>query len=101
MKKLLLIMMVLAFVACQQGNKKEKDAEAVKVEVVKAEFDIGGMHCNNCVASVEKGVNTLEGIASVAVSLNDSNAIVEFDASKVDTEKIKAAIEKRGFTVKN
>ncbi len=63
-------------------------------------IDIGGMDCDMCVKSVEKGVNELTGIASVAVSLNDSNALVKYDAAKVQLAEIEKAIEKRGYKVK-
>ena len=45
-------------------------------------------------------VNELEGISFVKASLNDSTAIVKFDASKTDLAQIEKAIEKRGYKVK-
>lgn len=104
MKNLLLIMVILVTVSCQSGTKQKSGSasDAVEItEVTQVTLDIGGMHCNNCVASVEKGINELEGIASVAVSLNDSNAIVEYDARKLKPEDIEKAIEKRGYRIKN
>ena len=104
MKKILLIMVVFAFVSCQSGKKNANDSEVKTIEtteVATATFSISGMHCENCVASVEKGINSLEGIATVAVSLNDSNAVVEYNAAKLSEKDIKEAIEKRGYTVKN
>ena len=103
MKKLFFLFIVVAFVSCQSGsNKSNSNESATKdVEVVEATINISGMHCDNCVASVKKGINTVEGIASVAVSLNDSNAIVKFDATKTDIKVIEEAIEKRGYTIRN
>ena len=103
MKKLLvLVFIVLVFASCQSGNKNEAPANqvTVPVEMVQTTIDIGGMDCDMCVKSVEKGVNELTGITSVAVSLNDSNAIVKYDASKVQLAEIEKAIEKRGYKVK-
>jgi copper ion binding protein len=101
MKKLLFLIVIVAFVSCQTGNKKaeSKVSEIETVKVAESTVNIGGMHCANCVASVEKGINSLAGIESVAVSLNDSNAIVKFDASQTDLAAIKKAIEKRGYTI--
>jgi copper chaperone CopZ len=53
-----------------------------------------------CVASVTKGVNELEGIESVVVSLNDSTAVVSFKSNKVELSQIEKAIEARGYTIK-
>ena len=104
MKKLFYLFIALAFVACQSGNKnaqQEKIAAEQSVQTVEATINIGGMHCDMCVASIEKGVKELDGIESVAVSLNDSTAVVSYDATKVELIKIEKAIELRGYTVKS
>lgn len=98
MKKLIYLILIIAFAACQSGNKKVENSTEVKV--VEATIDIGGMHCENCVKSIEKGINGVEGIAEAIVSLNDSNAAVKFDATKTDLVSIEKAIEKRGFSIK-
>src|SRR5680860_917442 len=100
MKKLVFLLVIFALVSCQSGNKKSAIESVETTEVVEATVNIGGMTCDMCVASVEKGVSELEGIASVKVSLNDSTAIVKFDASKTDLAMIEKAIEKRGYSVK-
>lgn len=100
MKKLLFLLIVLGFVACNQGEKKDREKPAAPKEVAEATIDIGGMHCNNCVASVEKGINGLEGIENVVVSLSDSTAVVRYDAQKVGLEEIEEAVVKRGYKVK-
>lgn len=101
MKKLIYLIVIVAFFSCQTGNKKAESKESAveTVQVAEATVNISGMHCNNCVASVEKGVGELAGVKSVVVSLNDSNAIVKFDASKTDKKAIEEAIEKRGYSV--
>lgn len=103
MKKLFYVIILLAFVSCQSGtkNKVEEKSTIEATQVVESTINIGGMHCDMCVASIEKGVKELDGIVTVAVSLNDSNAIVSYDASKVDKEKIEKAIEARGYTIKS
>ena len=103
MRKLLIIALVLiGFTACQSGSKNTTDEKpkTAPVELVQTTIDIGGMDCDMCVQSVEKGVNELVGISSVAVSLDDSSAVVKYDASKVQLAEIEKAIEKRGYIVK-
>ena len=102
MKKLLYLLLVVLFVSCQSGNKNAKVVEpaAETAQIVETTLSIGGMHCDMCVTSIEKGVNELDGIISVKASLNDSNAVVSYDAQKVDLVKIEKAIEKRGYAVK-
>ncbi len=103
MKKLVFVIVVFAFVACQSANDNEKSAnvESTNVEFVETTINVGGMHCDMCVSSIEKGVNELEGISFVKASLNDSTATVKYDASKTDLAHIQKAIEKRGYSIKN
>ena len=101
MKQLIFLSIIFAFVSCQSGNKSNTtDPVADPVEIVEATINIGGMHCDNCVASVEKGVNGLDGIQELTVSLSDSSAVVKFDKSKVKLVDIEKSIEKRGYSVK-
>lgn len=102
MKNIFYLIAILAFVACQSGNKNKQEEKTSpdSTQVVLATINIGGMSCDMCVASIEKGVKELNGIVSVAVSLNDSNAMVSYDKSKVDMAKIEKAIEGRGYTIK-
>ena len=103
MRKLFYVFVVLAFVSCNSGTKSnnpESVNDSAKMEVVEATINIGGMHCDMCVASVTKGVNELDGISTVQVNLDDSTAVVSFDASKLQLAKIEEAIEKRGYSIK-
>ncbi|HSO89485.1 MAG TPA: heavy metal-associated domain-containing protein [Draconibacterium sp.] len=102
MKKLFYLIIVLGMVSCQSGNKnvQQEKTTTAPVQTVEATINIGGMHCENCVASVEKGVKALDGIESVTVSLNDSIAVVSFDGSKVQLTQIEEAIKSRGYSIK-
>lgn len=100
MKKLLIILIAFAFVACSSGEKKATESSNKNTEIVEASFNVCGMHCENCVASIKKGVNELDGIESIAVTLEDSTAVVKYDASQLAISDIEKAVEKRGFKVK-
>lgn len=58
---------------------------------------VEGMSCMSCVANVKRTIASLDGVDSVAVSLEEKNASISYDAQKVDIEKIREAINKRGF----
>lgn len=103
MKKLFFMAIIMAFVSCNSGTKNtssESAVESVKPEMIVSTVNIGGMYCEMCVASIEKGVGELEGVASVEVSLSDSTAVVSYDASKLDLTEIGKTIEKRGYSIK-
>ncbi len=102
MNNLFYMFFLIVFISCQSGNKNVKDEKASEqpVQIVETTVNIGGMHCDMCVASITKGVNELEGIESVVVSLNDSTAVVSYNANKVELAQIEKAIESRGYTIK-
>ena len=54
---------------------------------------IKGMGCQNCVNAVTKSLTELEGISKVNVSLEKESAEVEFDESKINSDKMIAAIK--------
>ena len=54
---------------------------------------IKGMGCQNCVNAVTESLTELEGISKVNVSLEKESAEVEFDESKINSDKMIAAIK--------
>nr|WP_048125117.1 copper ion binding protein [Methanosarcina lacustris] len=62
--------------------------ETIKVE---------GMSCGHCVMRVKKAIEGLEGVTKVDVSLENKQAVVEFDEGKTDVEKIKAVVKETGY----
>jgi copper chaperone len=55
------------------------------------------MSCGGCVKSVTGVLTALDGVAKADVSLEQKQAVVEFDAGKVTRDQLKAAIEDAGF----
>jgi len=96
---LIVVIAGIFVLGCQSANKnQEKPEEAVVVEKT---VHISGMHCDMCEASIEKGINELEGIEHVQASWNDSTAIVKYDESVTTMDDIQKAIKKRGYSVKS
>lgn len=58
---------------------------------------LDGLHCGNCVKSVEKALNSVEGVTQASVTLENQTAIVEGTAS---AEALIAAVEDIGFDAK-
>ncbi len=54
---------------------------------------IKGMGCQNCVNAVTESLTELEGISKINVSLEKESAEVEFDESKINADKMIAAIK--------
>lgn len=63
---------------------------------MKKKLLIEGMSCNHCVAHVKEALESVEGVSSVEVSLEDNCAIVESTAAD---EILKEAVEEEGYDV--
>lgn len=57
------------------------------------------MTCSGCVNSVTKALTAVEGVQKVEVSLEQNQATVTFDESKVTMANLKDAIEDAGYDV--
>lgn len=60
-------------------------------------YDISGMHCAACSASVERVTRKLPGVASSEVNLTTGIMTISYDESQVQPEQIIAKVEKAGF----
>jgi len=65
----------------------------------KTVLTVEGMSCEHCVNAVTKAVKALPGIAKVAVDLEASSVLVEYDSGKTPLDKIKTEIEEQGYNV--
>ncbi|KAM0694501.1 hypothetical protein Q7P36_004857 [Cladosporium allicinum] len=58
---------------------------------------VEGMTCGACTSAVESGLQGLDGVGSVSVSLVMERAVVSHDASKISAQEIREVVEDRGF----
>ncbi len=61
------------------------------------ELKIEGMMCQHCVMHVRKALEGVEGVSDVAVSLEENNAKLNADITKI--AELKAAVEEAGYKV--
>ena len=67
----------------------------MKTETLK----IKGMTCMGCVGSVKQVLESVPGVSTVNVSLEQGLAIVDYDAARTDPARLGAAVEEAGFEV--
>ena len=60
-------------------------------------LNIGGMTCGGCVKSVTRILENTEGVAKAKVSLENKNAVIEFDPAKTNPAALIEAVEDGGF----
>jgi copper chaperone CopZ len=61
-------------------------------------YNVTGMTCAHCVASVTEEVQELPGVESVAVDL-ESGRLDVTSADPLDEERVRAAVEEAGYTL--
>ena len=64
-----------------------------------ATLNISGMTCDGCVSSVSRVLKALDGVVKTDVSLDKHQAVVDYDAAKLDLDRLKRAIEDAGYEV--
>lgn len=78
-------------------TKKPKKKKLDGPVIGKRTIEVSGMHCRNCVNSVTRALNSIDGVAA-KVSLRDSRADVLLDRM-VDENDLRHAVEGAGFKV--
>jgi Cu+-exporting ATPase len=62
-----------------------------------ATLSVSGMDCASCVAHVEKAARKVGGVEGCSVNLARGRAVVRFDPTQTDVEKVAAAITDSGY----
>ncbi|MDY0211694.1 MAG: heavy metal translocating P-type ATPase [Desulfuromonadaceae bacterium] len=78
-------------------NEDTAASTAPKGDTQVVRFDIAGMHCANCAATIEKNLGKLAGVEEVAVNLARNTGQVSYDPALISPEKIYAAVRDAGF----
>ncbi|MCK5443213.1 MAG: mercuric transport protein MerTP [Maribacter sp.] len=76
--------------------------EVVFVEqsnVKEIRITIEGMTCSGCEAHIESEVNKLDGILNVKADYEKTSAVVKYDDTRVDIQKIETAILSTGYQI--
>ena len=58
---------------------------------------IDGMTCGGCVKSVTRILTGIDGVAKAEVSLENKNAVIEFDPAKTNAAALIDAVEDGGY----
>lgn len=62
-------------------------------------FDVQGMTCQGCVASVTRVLKAIPGVSDVTVTLKPGNANVVYDGARTTATALKAAVQDAGYGV--
>ena len=94
----MLLCLAIISVSCGGGKSNPaKDAPEAEVATARADIAIEGMTCTGCENTICTSIEKIPGVKSVTASHIDGKAIVEYDAGKVDTAALKAAVDAAGY----
>ncbi len=93
----LTILIVISTLSCKQN--KTTDQAIASAKPVSIELTVTGMSCQGCVETVRSSIAQLQGIDTVIVSLEKTNALVTFKPQMTDTAGIRNAVELNGYKV--
>lgn len=62
-------------------------------------FDVQGMTCQGCVASVTRVLKAIPGVSDVTVTLKPGTAKVVYDGARTTATTLKAAVQDAGYGV--
>jgi copper chaperone CopZ len=69
--------------------------------LVRTTFQVQGMHCDGCSATIIGSLQRIDGVVSATADHEDGVAEAVYRPTQVDAKGLKAAIEKLGYTVRS
>jgi len=80
-----------------KDNLQTDKVKSVREELI--EFDIIGMNCNGCAASIKTYIEKLDGILKVDINFANESGEIIFNSEKFSKLKIVSEIKKLGYEV--
>ena len=68
-------------------------------KIVKTKLNITGMHCSSCAMNIDFELEDLAGVISAKTSYAKQKTEIEFDEERINLQKIKGLIEKKGYGI--
>ena len=65
------------------------------------QLNVGGMHCSFCQESIRRAFENTEGVETVAVSVAHEEALIEYDAERIDEARVRDVLRDLGYTVRD
>lgn len=60
---------------------------------------IEGMHCGSCAVSIEMLLANQPGVKSAKVNFDNKEAVIEFEDSEFNFDKVEKIIKQMGYTL--
>ncbi len=68
--------------------------------IARIELAVKGAHCANCMARIERGLRTLDGVSAARLNLSTGKLAVQWKEGRVDAPAIIRRVEELGFSAR-
>jgi len=106
MKNTFLLLALSLFIFSSCGGHSCSDEEGIMEAAVETEFqgvkasmEVGEMGCMICVGKVTDALKGLDGVANIKVSLEEENAVFDYDPERISLEEIAKVISDLDYVV--
>ncbi len=82
---------------CYSGYNTPEGVGRLEVKYMKQKFQVTGMTCSACSATVERNVKKMEGVKEVTVNLLSNSMVVVYDEHKVTDQAIIDTVVRAGY----
>ena len=91
---------VLVLLGCSSGSKQDVAAKEDNTPTEVIRYDVEGMTCTGCEATVKYTLKKLDGVKEVEASYKEGSATVKVNPDKVTEQEVTDAINNIGYTAK-
>ena len=79
-------------------SARTETAEAPKSVTARETFKVSGMTCAGCETTIKLALEQTPGVMTAEVSYDRGEAVVQYDPTLTNTDKLRAAINETGYT---
>ena len=84
-----------ALAACSSSDADQTIQKDVQMKSVK--IPVEGMSCGSCASRIKKNLVGIDGVLAASVSFDEKSAIIQYDARKLEPNRLASAISGLGF----
>ena len=93
-----IVLIIFMMLGCAASAITTTDRQNKKRELHIVVFATN-LHCENCKKKIENNIAYEKGVKDLQVDVAEKTVTVTYRADKTDCEKLRAAIQKLGYTV--
>ena len=79
-------------------SAKRENAEALQAVTARETFKVSGMTCAGCETTIKLALESTSGVQNAEVSYDRGEAVVQYDPTLTNADKLCAAINETGYT---